>query len=93
MAAAVLLAGSGEPESAAGRLDAALAAAPEGGGGWILPVEPLLAVNRDAERWAPVLARAALPRRLTIQHSSANPKDLERRGSASCAWRSPCACP
>jgi hypothetical protein len=35
---------------------AALASAPPGGGGWILPVEPLLDVAGHAELWDAALA-------------------------------------
>ena len=34
----------------------ALAAAPPGNAGWLIPIEPLLGVRRDHATWAPVLA-------------------------------------
>lgn len=37
-------------------VSAALAAAPPGNGGWLLPVEPLLRVGRVHDAWAPALA-------------------------------------
>ena len=37
-------------------VSAALAAAPPGNGGWLLPVEPLLRVGRAHDAWAPALA-------------------------------------
>jgi hypothetical protein len=43
--------------SAAPLVDHALAAAPAGNAGWLLPVEPLLNVTTAPDIWAPVLAR------------------------------------
>ena len=48
---------AGTPERAVALVAAALDTAPAGGGGWLLPVEPLLAVHRHAAAWAPALAR------------------------------------
>ena len=48
---------AGDATSAARLLDHALAAAPSGNAGWLLPVEPLLNVSAATEIWAPVLAR------------------------------------
>jgi DNA-binding winged helix-turn-helix (wHTH) protein len=42
---------------AAAIVDQALAAAPAGNAGWLLPVEPLLHVSAQPTIWAPVLAR------------------------------------
>ena len=55
MAKAVALTSAGRRAEAAAVMDAALAAAPPGNGGWILPVEPLL--RPGGPEWAPVLAR------------------------------------
>ena len=56
--AAVLLDGGRDmPEAAVATVAAALDAAPPGGAGWILPVEPLLDVQRHAAVWAPALSR------------------------------------
>ena len=52
---AVALTAAGQRAEAVSVVDAALAAAPEGNGGWILPVEPMLEAGGPA--WAPVLAR------------------------------------
>jgi DNA-binding winged helix-turn-helix (wHTH) protein len=38
-------------------VDEALTSAPPGSAGWMIPLEPLLAVNAHPESWAPVLAR------------------------------------
>jgi DNA-binding winged helix-turn-helix (wHTH) protein/cytochrome c-type biogenesis protein CcmH/NrfG len=54
-AAACVLAGDA---ATAGRLvDAALARAAAGSAGWLLPIEPILRVQRSAEAWQPALAR------------------------------------
>jgi hypothetical protein len=55
IAKAVALTCDGQRGDAAAMLDAAIAAAPPGNGGWILPVEPLLRVG--GPEWEPVLAR------------------------------------
>jgi DNA-binding winged helix-turn-helix (wHTH) protein/cytochrome c-type biogenesis protein CcmH/NrfG len=54
---AVSLAANGDATGAARLVDAALAAAPPGNAGWLIPIEPLLHVGRDRGAWAPVLAR------------------------------------
>jgi DNA-binding winged helix-turn-helix (wHTH) protein len=54
---AIVLVGAGDPASAARRVGQALAAAPPGNAGWLLPVEPLLNVAAAPDVWAPVLAR------------------------------------
>jgi DNA-binding winged helix-turn-helix (wHTH) protein len=54
---AVALALAGKHADAATVVDAALAAAPAGNTGWLLPVEPLLHVTAHLHIWAPVLAR------------------------------------
>ena len=47
----------GDDHRAAEMMSEALAAAPPGSAGWIVPVEPLLNVGARPEVWAPVLAR------------------------------------
>jgi tetratricopeptide (TPR) repeat protein len=47
----------GEPEAAAALVEQALAEAPPGNAGWIIPVEPVLGVATSPSLWAPVLAR------------------------------------
>ena len=47
----------GHTAQAAKVLEHALASAPPGNAGWLLPVEPLLNVSGNADAWAPVLAR------------------------------------
>jgi hypothetical protein len=47
----------GHTAFAAQVLDGALAAAPPGNAGWLVPVEPLLNVAAAPDVWAPVLAR------------------------------------
>jgi hypothetical protein len=42
---------------AAALVDEALALAPQGNAGWILPIEPLLHVSAHAGIWAAALAR------------------------------------
>ena len=54
---AALLGLAGQHADAARVVDEALAAAPPGNAGWLLPLEPLLHVNRQPETWTPVLAR------------------------------------
>jgi DNA-binding winged helix-turn-helix (wHTH) protein len=54
---AVGLALTGRHGEAAALVDEALAAAPAGSAGWLLPVEPLLHVSAQPTIWAPVLAR------------------------------------
>jgi len=55
IAQAVALTALGQRAHAAATLDAALAAAPPGNGGWIVPVEPML--QAAGPEWEPVLAR------------------------------------
>ena len=55
MAQAVALTCGGRRADAAAVVDTALAAAPPGNGGWILPVEPLL--QAGGPEWDPALAR------------------------------------
>lgn len=57
MARAAVLVLKRDPDAAARLLDGALAAAPPGGAGWLLPVEPLLNVSAHRVVWSPVLAR------------------------------------
>jgi len=47
----------GDHHGAARLVDTALAAAPPGGAGWLLPVEPLLHVSAHADAWTAPLAR------------------------------------
>lgn len=54
---AAILAVAGDPDEAMRLIDQALASAPPGNAGWLLPVEPLLNVAATPETWAPVLAR------------------------------------
>ena len=54
---AALLGLAGQHADAARVVDEALAAAPPGNAGWLLPLEPLLHVPTRRENWAPVLAR------------------------------------
>src|SRR6185503_4260793 len=55
IARAVALTCDGKRAEAAAAVDAVLAAAPPGNGGWILPVEPLL--EAGGPEWEPALAR------------------------------------
>ena len=48
---------AGAHDDAARVVDGALASAPPGNAGWLIPVEPLLNVSAAAAAWAPVLAR------------------------------------
>jgi DNA-binding winged helix-turn-helix (wHTH) protein len=57
MVRAVALTCAGQRAGAAAAVDTALAAAPPGNAGWILPVEPLLQVG--GPEWEPVLARVS----------------------------------
>lgn len=57
LAGAVRLVVDGASGEAARRIDRALAAAPPGNAGWLLPVEPWLQVWTCAERWASALGR------------------------------------
>jgi DNA-binding winged helix-turn-helix (wHTH) protein len=55
LARAVRLVAEGESPSAAGLVAAALAAAPAGNAGWLVPVEPMLGVQRERAAWTTVL--------------------------------------
>ncbi len=57
---AAWLARRGDPAAAATIVDTAIASAPAGNAGWILPVEPLLDVAHHREVWARVLARVRM---------------------------------
>jgi DNA-binding winged helix-turn-helix (wHTH) protein len=57
IARAVPLVTAGSHAEAARLVDEALAEAPDGNAGWILPVEPMLAVAERPAAWAGVLAR------------------------------------
>jgi DNA-binding winged helix-turn-helix (wHTH) protein len=57
VAQAALLSVAGDVQDAVRLIDHALAAAPPGNAGWLLPVEPLLNVAAAPDTWAPVLAR------------------------------------
>jgi tetratricopeptide (TPR) repeat protein len=54
---AVALSIAGLHSDAASLVDEALANAPPGNAGWLLPVEPMLQVSAHADIWAPALAR------------------------------------
>jgi DNA-binding winged helix-turn-helix (wHTH) protein len=54
---AVALAVAGAHREAAHLVDDALAAAPPGNAGWLLPIEPMLNVSAHPDLWAPALAR------------------------------------
>ena len=54
---AAILAVAGDVQEAMSLVDDALAAAPPGNAGWLLPVEPLLNVAAAPETWTPVLTR------------------------------------
>ena len=55
--AAICLDLLGQGAFAAQVLDGALASAPPGSAGWLLPIEPLLNVSASPDVWAPVLSR------------------------------------
>jgi hypothetical protein len=57
LGAAITLELMGRTAFAATVLEQALAAAPPGNAGWLVPVEPLLNVWANADVWAPVLSR------------------------------------
>jgi hypothetical protein len=48
---------AGDAARAVQIVDKALAAAPPGNAGWLLPVEPMLNISRNPDAWAPVLSR------------------------------------
>ena len=54
---AIALACAGKHSDAARIVDQALAAAPPGNAGWLLPVEPMLQVSSHPDIWASALAR------------------------------------
>jgi DNA-binding winged helix-turn-helix (wHTH) protein/Tfp pilus assembly protein PilF len=56
MAKAAVIAASGDEAAAVELVSAALSAAPGGNAGWLLPVDPLLNVQRHEAQWRPVLA-------------------------------------
>jgi tetratricopeptide (TPR) repeat protein len=56
-AVAVLVAGDAGLANAVTSVEQALAAAPAGNAGWLIPIEPLLGVHLRADAWAGVLAR------------------------------------
>lgn len=56
---AVVLVLEGRPADAAPLVGDALATAPPGSAGWMLPIEPLLQTRADPDAWAPVLATLA----------------------------------
>ena len=57
IARGVALALAGKHEAAAALVDQALAVAPHGNAGWILPLEPLLQVSAHSSIWAAALAQ------------------------------------
>ena len=57
LGAAIAMAHLGQKAFAARVLDGALAAAPPGSAGWLMPVEPLLNVSGDPGAWTAALAR------------------------------------
>ncbi len=56
-AATILVAGDAALPACVQAVDQALAAAPAGNAGWLIPIEPLLGVHLHPDAWAPVLAR------------------------------------
>lgn len=56
LAQAILLTATNDAPSAADVVATALAAAPEGNAGWLVPIEPMLRVDQHRAAWAPVLA-------------------------------------
>jgi hypothetical protein len=56
MARTAVIAASGDQTAAVELVSAALSAAPDGNAGWLLPVDPLLNVQRHDAHWRPVLA-------------------------------------
>ncbi|MCC7010368.1 MAG: winged helix-turn-helix domain-containing protein [Acidobacteria bacterium] len=56
MARAVRLVAEGDSPGAARLVASALAVAPDGNAGWLLPLDPLLGVSRAPDAWAPALA-------------------------------------
>ena len=60
LASAALLVANGDAPAAAAIVDAAIASAPPGNAGWILPVEPLLDVQRRRAVWERALTRVRM---------------------------------
>lgn len=56
VARAARMAHQGNIADAAHTASAALAAAPPGNGGWLIPIEPLLGVRQGLDAWSPALA-------------------------------------
>ncbi|MCC7010124.1 MAG: winged helix-turn-helix domain-containing protein [Acidobacteria bacterium] len=56
IARAALRVAHGDVATAVRLVGAALAAAPPGNAGWLVPIDPLLGAQRDLASWAPVLA-------------------------------------
>jgi len=56
VARAARLVHAGNVSSALPIMSPALNVAPQGNGGWLLPIEPLLGVRHDPDPWAPALA-------------------------------------
>jgi DNA-binding winged helix-turn-helix (wHTH) protein len=56
IARGIVLVARGEAARAAEIVGAALASAPPGNAGWLIPIEPLLHVRRDEPAWAKVIA-------------------------------------
>jgi hypothetical protein len=54
---AIVRVAAGDHVEAARQIDQALAAAPPGNAGWLLPIEPLLNVPAAPGAWSPVLSR------------------------------------
>jgi len=57
MAQAAVLVAQDDTPAAVRIVAAALVAAPPGSAGWLIPLDPLLAVRTDSDAWAPVLQR------------------------------------
>jgi hypothetical protein len=55
-ARAISMTDAGDAAGTARLVAAALAAAPAGNAGWLLPIEPLLGVQRHRAAWTPALA-------------------------------------
>lgn len=55
MAIAALRVSVGDTRAAAQIVADALAVAPPGNAGWLLPIEPLIDVRRDRDPWTPAL--------------------------------------
>jgi hypothetical protein len=57
LARAVMLVAGGDVRAAAARVSEAIVAAPPSSAGWLVPIEPMLAVLRDPVAWAAVLTQ------------------------------------